>query len=79
VSIKDELLADQSQRATTAGRDRCTVCIWLSTLPEEQRAELEEIMPDRSFQSRSIIRWAAKDDVEIGETAMHTHRRKHLS
>lgn len=77
-TIKEQLLADQAEQQRIAQMRRCGTCRAVESLDAEARAEYEEIMPDKSFNSASIARWlAANTDVAVTEESVAKHRKAH--
>lgn len=79
MGVKDELLADQEEQARLATRKRCRTCTALDELGDEDRAEIEDAMTDKSFQDASIARWlSAHSSQEVRKDSVATHRTSHL-
>lgn len=76
-SVGTDLLSElKADRAAPSG---CTVCAWLSTRDESERAEWAQAFADKSISVAALHRAMKKRGYTLTDAPVVTHRSNHLA
>ena len=63
-------------RAETRTHKQCKLCDLLAELPENERAEIDEVLADKSVEVPPIVRALLKRGIDVHTSTAYRHRQR---